>query len=130
MGEPLNELATKRLFLRLDEANTGSISLSTFQAFVRQGNVRDTVNLYASGKKRLLAKAPLVNSGFLVSSHADPHLPLLVWIDDDEYSIPRVVEAAKQGITVFQFISTSTVKSWVMINLGELKFLRVQVQLG
>jgi hypothetical protein len=50
MGEPFSDLATKRLLLRLDEANTGSISFSTFQHFVRQGNVRETVKLYTSGK--------------------------------------------------------------------------------
>jgi len=69
----------------------------------------------------LLAKASLLTrgSGFV---HADPHLPLLVWIDDDEFSIPRVVDAAKQGITVFQFVSTAAVKAWVMINLGNIFF--------
>ena len=64
MGEPHNELATKRLFLRLDEAHTGSIPLSTFQAFVRQGNVRDTVNLYTSGEKLPISQGLLINPGF------------------------------------------------------------------
>jgi hypothetical protein len=95
MGEPFSDLATKRLLLRLDEANTGSISFSTFQHFVRQGNVRETVKLYTS----------------------DPHLPLLVWIDDDESAIPSALEAAGQGITVLQLVSTAAVKKWVMINI-------------
>ena len=54
-----------------------------------------------------------------MTPNADPHLPLLVWVDDDEYSIPRVVDATKQGITVFQFVSTAAVKAWVVINKSQ-----------
>jgi hypothetical protein len=54
-----------------------------------------------------------------VGFRADPHLPLLVWIDDDESAIPSALEAAGQGITVLQLVSTAAVKKWVMINVGQ-----------
>lgn len=51
LGEQLSGLACQRLLLRLDEKNTGCVTYSTFQGFVRQGNLRETVNLYASGNE-------------------------------------------------------------------------------
>lgn len=49
MDEPLDSMARKRLLLRLDENNSGYISFPTFQDFVRNGNLRETVHLYTSG---------------------------------------------------------------------------------
>ncbi|KAF9525871.1 hypothetical protein CPB83DRAFT_858767 [Crepidotus variabilis] len=100
MGEPLSDIACKRLLLRLDEDNMGTITFATFRDFIRQGNLRETVNLYAS----------------------DPPLPLLVWIDHDTTAvIPRVIEATKSNIAVYQISSTATAKRWISINEGFLQ---------
>jgi len=50
LDEDIGEIKRKRLLLRLDEKHTGYISFSTFQAFVRNGGLRETIQLYSSGE--------------------------------------------------------------------------------
>lgn len=51
--------------------------------------------------------------------HADPYLPLLIWIDSDVSAIThQILECTGLGITVIQFASTATVKSWITMNIG------------
>ncbi|PPQ70374.1 hypothetical protein CVT25_000085 [Psilocybe cyanescens] len=100
LDEDLSDLARKRLLLRLDEHHTGYISFPTFQFYVRNGRLREDVHLYAS----------------------DPYLPLLIWIDSDVSAIThQILECTGLGITVIQFASTATVKSWITMNIDFLK---------
>ncbi|CAA7270690.1 unnamed protein product [Cyclocybe aegerita] len=100
LDEPLSDLACRRLLLRLDEHSTGYISFSTFQEFIRNGNLRETVHLFT----------------------ADPHLPLLVWIDDDiTGNIHKLLDVSAEHTTVVQLVSTAAAKAWVNVNHDFLK---------
>lgn len=43
-------VATQRLLLRLDNNNTGYVSLATLQDLVQNGNMKEIINLYSAGK--------------------------------------------------------------------------------
>ncbi|KAF8965905.1 hypothetical protein BDZ97DRAFT_1810235 [Flammula alnicola] len=100
LDEDISETARKRLLLRLDQNHTGYISFSTFQSFISNGKLRETIHRYSS----------------------DPHLPLLIWIEDDASGvIPQVLEATAMGISIVQLSSTSSTKRWITVYKDFLK---------
>ncbi|KAH9480861.1 hypothetical protein JR316_0007463 [Psilocybe cubensis] len=124
LDEDMSDLARKRLLLRLDEHHTGYISFPTFQCYVRNGRLREDVHLYTSGALRapLNSGSSYYQSNFSNAFPADPHVPLLIWIDSDASAVsPQILECAGLGITVIQFASTVTVKAWITINIDFLK---------
>ncbi|KAF4617775.1 hypothetical protein D9613_006305 [Agrocybe pediades] len=96
----LGDVGRNRLRLRLDEHNTGYVTLKSFQEFARDMTLKDAVRLYC----------------------ADPQFPLLVWISDDlEVNASKVAYAQARGVSVVQISSTKTAKAWIKVNKSLLK---------
>ncbi|CAA7263417.1 unnamed protein product [Cyclocybe aegerita] len=100
MGKQLGKTETRRLLLRLDENNTGYVTMPTLKDLVGSRSMKETILTYT----------------------AEPNIPLLVWIDDDVVGNARKVEYARGcGVSVVQLASTSSAKSWITVNKGFLK---------
>ncbi|KAF8891496.1 hypothetical protein CPB84DRAFT_1748933 [Gymnopilus junonius] len=86
-------VGSDRLLLRLDENNTGHVTLKTLQDLVRDDDMKKVVNLY-----------------------------MAVWISDDlRINKPKVAVAQKKGVCVVQLSSTKTAKAWLKVNKSILK---------
>ncbi|PPR00555.1 hypothetical protein CVT26_009884 [Gymnopilus dilepis] len=100
LGKEFNDVAQKRLLLRLDERQTGHVTLKALQDLVQDDGLERVVNIYT----------------------ADPSFPLLVWISDDlTFNKKKVAFAQSKGLCVVQLSSTTTAKAWLKINKGVLK---------
>ncbi|PPQ88416.1 hypothetical protein CVT25_011218 [Psilocybe cyanescens] len=110
----LGSRSRRRLLLRLDEHNTGHVTLKTLQDLVRDASLKEVIQLYIS----------------------DPKFPLLVWISDDlAINAYKVAYAQERGVSVVQLASTSTAKDWIRANqsfllkhnnAGDLRFISDQ----
>ncbi|KAF8955218.1 hypothetical protein BDZ97DRAFT_1927076 [Flammula alnicola] len=113
----LSPIACKRLLLRLDPLNMGSVSYETFKELIKNGKMTEVIS----------------------SLSEDPPLPLLVWIDDDLVGTAhRVLEAMNCRVTVIQLASTSAAKTWIEMNQeylkahdnpGDIRFISNQVRI-
>ncbi|KAH9480852.1 hypothetical protein JR316_0007454 [Psilocybe cubensis] len=110
----LGPLSRRRLLLRLDEHNTGHVTLKTLQDLVQNTKMKDTIKLYTS----------------------NPKFPLLIWISDDlALNAPKVAFALEKGVSVVQLATTATAKAWINANrnfllkhdnAGEIRFISDQ----
>jgi len=76
------------------------VTLKTLQDLVRDGKLKEVINIYSS----------------------DPSFPLLIWISDDlALNAPKVAYARSRGVSVVQLASTSTAKAWIKVNRDFLK---------
>ena len=93
----LDDVAVKKLLLRLDEYDTGRVSITVLDDFAGIGS--------------LIAK--------LVAYSPRSWLPLIVWVDDrPENNQSYVLAARKAGLKVVEFTSTAEAKVWIDENLG------------
>ncbi|KAF8162804.1 hypothetical protein B0H34DRAFT_295065 [Crassisporium funariophilum] len=100
MGKSLNNIACRRLLLRLDPNKTGDVTLATLKDLLQNWDMKKTILLYS----------------------AAPKLPLLIWIDDDVVTnAPKALHARQCGVTVVQIPSTVAAKAWIGVNLVYLK---------
>jgi len=54
-GRRLNKVARQRLLLRLDENNTGYVTLSSFQHMVKTDKIKDVIQSYTAGEALLIS---------------------------------------------------------------------------
>lgn len=114
----LKGLARSRLLLRLDESNSGNVTLRTLQALVRDKKLREAIVMYSSGTVHILASY----KPKLTPLTLDPGFPLLIWISDDlKINAPKVAFAQKQGVTVIQLANTASAKAWINVNKGKIR---------
>ncbi|KAF8159165.1 hypothetical protein B0H34DRAFT_806871 [Crassisporium funariophilum] len=94
-GRFIGDLQAQRLLLWLDEAGSGTISLSYLEELVGKRNFRDAVTVFSE----------------------DPHIPLLISIGDNptHYS-QHVAYALEAGVTVVQLTSSAQAIAWIRIN--------------
>jgi len=117
-GQKLNKIARQRLLLRLDENNTGSVTLSSLQDMVKTDKIKDAIRSYTAGEDYWSFKL-FVDVEYLLASLSDPAVPLLVWIDDDVAGVANKVKfVQKCGVTVVQLASTAAGKAWINVNKG------------
>lgn len=120
-GSKLNAVAMRRLILRLDENNSGHVTLSTLQGLVKRRKMKDVIQFYTAGISILSSDSTINLADFNMFS--DPAVPLLVWIDDDVVGNTwKVNKARERGVTVVQLPSTSAAKAWITVNRGRWEF--------
>ncbi|KAF9056983.1 hypothetical protein BJ165DRAFT_391 [Panaeolus papilionaceus] len=91
----LSSTERKRLLLKVDEKGLGYVFQSSFSDMVGSEEVAEAISYYS----------------------ADPHLPLLVWVDDDlQNNARKASDARKYGVTVVQLTSTASAKNWISVN--------------
>ncbi|KAF9551401.1 hypothetical protein CPC08DRAFT_715088 [Agrocybe pediades] len=109
--KPLNDVATSRIIMCLDEFNIGGITPGNLSRALSKETLKDFVDRYVGIAERRLESS--------ISSETKPEwrIPLLIWIDDcpnnNKY---EAAVATQMGVQVIQLKSTALAKAWIEDN--------------